>query len=328
MNQLTDIINKIGKDINKIYDSFSLSGKILFFVIIILCLIAFFKSLNEGKNNQVGSFFKEGFVEKPDVFTFKNGKEVYDDFYSNIYDYLVFSNVKNDYEIGQIINKTSPTHESIILDIGSATGHHVAALSNHGLKVTGLDNSAAMIKQAKENYPKYDFVLGDAMNDDQFSTGSFTHILCLYFTVYYMKDKDRFFANCFNWLMPGGYLVVHLVDREMFDPIIPPANPLMLLTPQRYAKKRITSSAVTFDDFKYDSDFVLNPDNNEAVFIEKFKNKNTGKVFRKQEHQMYMEPEEDILRMAQDKGFIVQGKIDLIKSGYEYNSLYILTKPN
>ena len=328
MNQLTDIINKIGKDINKIYDSFSLSGKILFFVIIILCLIAFFKSLNEGKNNQVGSFFKEGFVEKPDVFTFKNGKEVYDDFYSNIYDYLVFSNVKNDYEIGQIINKTSPTHESIILDIGSATGHHVAALSNHGLKVTGLDNSAAMVKQAKENYPQYDFVLGDAMNDDQFSTGSFTHILCLYFTVYYMKDKDRFFANCFNWLMPGGYLVVHLVDREMFDPIIPPANPLMLLTPQRYAKKRITSSAVTFDDFKYDSDFVLNPDNNEAVFIEKFKNKNTGKVFRKQEHKMYMEPEEDILRMAQDKGFIVQGKIDLIKSGYEYNSLYILTKPN
>ena len=59
MNQLTDIINKIGKDINKIYDSFSLSGKILFFVIIILCLIAFFKSLNEGKNNQVGSFFKD-----------------------------------------------------------------------------------------------------------------------------------------------------------------------------------------------------------------------------------------------------------------------------
>ena len=328
MNQLTNICKDISKDISKIYDNFSLSGKILFFVIIILCLIAFFKSLNKGKNNQMGSFFKEGFVEKPDVFTFKNGPEVYDDFYSNIYDYLVFSNVKNDYEIGQIINKTSPTHESIILDIGSATGHHVAALSNHGLKVTGLDNSAAMIKQAKENYPQYDFVLGDAMNDDQFSTGSFTHILCMYFTIYYMKDKNRFFANCFNWLMPGGYLVVHLVDREMFDPIIPPANPLMLLTPQRYAKKRITTSAVTFDDFKYDSDFVLNPDNNEAVFIEKFKNKNTGKVFRKQEHQMYMEPEQDILRMAQDKGFIVQGKIDLIKSGYEYNSLYILTKPN
>ena len=39
MNKFTDIINKIGKDISKdlskIYDHFSLSGKILFFVIII-----------------------------------------------------------------------------------------------------------------------------------------------------------------------------------------------------------------------------------------------------------------------------------------------------
>ena len=322
MNQIKDMC----KSINKIYDNFSLSGKILFFFLIFICLIAFFKSLNESKNKH--KYGLEGFVEKPDTFTFKNGPEVYDDFYSSIYDYLVFSNVKNEYEIGEIINKTKPTSESIILDIGSATGHHVASLSQKGLKVTGIDNSNAMVKQAKENYPKYDFVLGDVRNAEQFHSNSFTHILCLYFTIYYMKDKERFFENCFNWLMPGGYLVVHLVDREMFDPIIPPANPLFLLTPQRYAKKRITTSAVTFDDFKYDSNFELNPTNNEAKFVEKFKNKSTGKVFRKQEHQMYMESEEDILRMAQDKGFITQGKIDLIKSGYEYNNLYIFVKPN
>jgi hypothetical protein len=31
--------------------------------------------------------------------------------------------------------------------------------------------------------------------------------------------------------------------------------------------------------------------------------------------------------MAKQSGFIVQGKIDLIKSGYEYNYLYIFVKP-
>ena len=312
MNQLTNM-----------YDKFSVSGKVLFFFLIFVCLIAFFKMLNQST-----LFLKEGFVEKPDEFIFKEGDNVYDDFYSSIYDHLVFSNVKNDYEIGQIINKTSPNHESIILDIGSATGHHVAALKQRGLKATGIDNSKAMVKQAKENYPKYDFVLGDVMSSGQFQPNSFTHILCLYFTIYYMKDKSRFFQNCFNWLMPGGYLVVHLVDREMFDPIIPPANPFFLLTPQRYADKRITTSTVTFDDFKYDSNFELNQNNDEAKFIEKFKNKSTGKVFRKQEHKMYMESEKDILAMAQDQGFIVQGKIDLIKSGYEYNNLYIFIKPS
>ena len=326
-NNLKDMGESMGESMGKIYNNFSLSGKVLFFFLIFICLIAFFKMLN-GKNNQSTLFLKEGFVEKPDEFTFKGGTDVFDDFYSSIYDHLVFSNVKNDYEIGQIVNKTSPTNESIILDVGSATGHHVAALAQRGLKVTGIDNSSSMVKQAKENYPKYDFVLGDVMKSEQFQANSFTHILCLYFTLYYMKDKEHFFQNCFNWLMPGGYLVIHLVDREMFDPIIPPANPFFLLTPQRYADKRITTSTVTFDDFKYDSNFELNPSNDEAKFVEKFKNKNTGKVFRKQEHQMYMEPEKDILAMAQEVGFILQGKIDLIKSGYEYNNLYILIKPS
>ena len=146
-----------------------------------------------------------------------------------------------------------------------------------------------MIKKAKENYPEYDFVQGDAMNAMQFQPNSFTHITCLYFTIYYIKDKTLFFNNCMKWLMGGGYLVVHLVDKYMFDTIIPAANPLLLLTPQRYAEKRITNSKVTFDDFKYQSEFQLNHQNNTAKFVETFKNKSDDKVFRKQEHQLYME---------------------------------------
>ena len=274
------------------------------------------------------SVFKEGFIDSPVKFTFATGEKVYDDFYANIYDQLVYSDVKNQYEIGEIVNKTKPTSESIILDIGSASGHHVAALAKKGLNVQGLDNSAAMIAKAKLMYPQYNFKLGDALNAQQFQPHSFTHILCLYFTIYYMPNKEKFFQNCFEWLKGGGYLVVHLVDRAMFDPIIPPANPLFLLSPQRYAENRITHSNVTFDDFKYNSNFELNESDNSAKFIERFKNKKTGKVFRKQEHQMYMESEEDILKMAQECGFIIQGKSDLIKSGYEYNHLYILMKPN
>ena len=185
----------------------------------------------------------EGFIDSPVKFTFATGEKVYDDFYANIYDQLVYSDVKNQYEIGEIVNKTKPTSESIILDIGSASGHHVAALAKKGLNVQGLDNSAAMIAKAKLMYPQYNFKLGDALNAQQFQPHSFTHILCLYFTIYYMPNKEKFFQNCFEWLRPGGYLVIHLVDREMFDPIIPPANPLFLLTPQRYAKKRITTSS-------------------------------------------------------------------------------------
>ena len=130
-----------------------------------------------------------------------------------------------------------------------------------------------------------------------------------------------------NWLKPGGYLLLHLVDREQFDPILPPGNPLLFVSPQRYAKKRITNTKVVFSDFIYHADFQLDNGKNEAIFFEKFKNKNDGKV-RKHEHVLYMEDTSEILQQAQSVGFIVQSQIDLVHCQYEYQYLYILVKPS
>ena len=295
-------------------------GKILLFVVLLLALVIFFKGLNRKK---------EGFEQnKTKDIEFLSGSKIYDDFYVDIYDQLVYNKVKDDYEIGEIINKTTPTTESIILDIGSGTGHHVASLSQKGYNnVKGIDISNAMVEQSKKNYPNLDFIQGDVINGRQFSSNSFTHILCMYFTIYYMKDKNKFFRNCIDWLMPGGYLVIHLVDRDDFDPILPVAQPLLIISPQRYAKKRITSSQVTFDNFIYDANFQLDTSKNIAIFKEKFKFKNNNKN-RNQEHIFYMETEDDILSSAQEAGFIIQGKIDLMKVAYDYQYLYILTKPS
>ena len=184
-----------------------------------------------------------------------------------------------------------------------------------------------MIKKAKENFPDYDFKVADALNGGEFDPASFTHILCMYFTIYYFQDKKQFFDNAFNWLMPGGYLIVHLVDRSKFDPILPPGNPLMYVSPQRYAKERITRTKVKFTDFSYSADFNLDEQNDTAKFVEKFKNDGDGKV-RKNEHTMYMPNIEDIINEAQSSGFIVESKIDLLQCQYEYQYLYIFTKPN
>lgn len=136
-----------------------------------------------------------------------------------------------------------------------------------------------------------------------------------------------FFNNCYDWLMPGGYLIVHLVNRDHFDPILPPGNPLMIVSPQKYAKSRITTTKVKFDNFSYSSEFKLEKEKDEAKFVEKFKDDVTGKV-RQNEHTLYMESQKDIVVLAQEAGFIIQGQIDLIKTQYEYQYLYILIKPN
>ena len=317
-NDIIKMITQPIKSITHVFKNISLWGKVLIFIILVLMIhFTFFKTKQ---------LRREGF-QNTEKFLLHEGPQVYDDFYSNVYDHLVYNTMLDEYEVGYILNKSTPTSESIILDIGSGTGHIVSKLAHDNkLNVTGLDNSPSMIAKAKENYPDLNFVQGDALKATTFGSGSFTHILCLYFTIYYMEDKAKFFKNCMNWLMPGGYLVIHLVDRDMFDPIIPPANPLVLLTPQRYAKERITKSRVTFDDFKYSADFQLDNNTDNAKFVEKF-HFNDGAI-RKNEHQMHMPSETAILQMAQEVGFIIHAEADLIKVGYEYNKLYILTKPN
>jgi len=311
---MTNIISSI----NKTYNKLSSWGKILLFIVLFLIIIVYFKSYKR----QTGL---EGF-EQNDKFLLKTGLGIYDEFYSDIYDYLVYNNVKDSYEVGEIINKTLPSEQSVILDVGSGTGHHVADLSSKNYNVVGMDISPAMINKAKEFYPDHNFIVGDALKSDKFYPNSFTHILCLYFTIYYMKDKLIFFKNCMNWLKPGGYLVLHLVDRDMFDPILPPGNPLIMVSPQKYADKRITHTNITFNDFKYDANFDLDEKTDIATFSEKFKFNDSGKV-RKNEHKMYMPSSESILQMAQEVGFLIQGQVDLVKVAYEYQYLYILVKP-
>jgi SAM-dependent methyltransferase len=307
------------KSITKIYSKLSNFGKILIFIALLLIIVVFFKSI------EIPGLNKEGF-QSQDKFLFKTGVDVYDEFYANIYDYLVFNNVKDAYEIGEIVNSTNASEKSIILDVGCGTGHHVGLLGEQNLNVLGVDISPSMIEAAKKNYPNFNFKVSNVLDNTQFNHNMFTHILCLYFTIYYFPDKRLFFDNCMDWLMPGGYLVVHLVNRDKFDPILPPGNPLYIVSPQKYAKERITTTKITFNDFIYNSDFKLNKDANIATFDEKFKF-NDGKV-RKQEQKMYMEDEQDILTIAQQCGFILQGKIDLVKCAYEYQYLYILVKPS
>jgi len=313
------MLKHINKQFNLLfvyYNKLSNWGKILVFSILLIILASIFKQ-NNGR---------EGF-QQSDQFIVKNGTDMYDDFYVDIYDYLVYNNVKDDYEIGEIINKTTPTEQSIVLDVGSGTGHHVGELTNKKINAIGLDISPNMVAKAKENYPSSKFKVGDILNPNAFPPGHFTHTTCLYFTIYYFKDKRQFFQNCMGFLKPGGYLIIHLVNRNKFDPILPPGNPLIAISPQRYAKERITTTKIKFDDFEYDADFKLDAKKNTATFVEKFKNDNNEKV-RKHEHQFYMESQEEILSQAQNVGFLLDSKIDLIKVSYEYQYLYVLTKPN
>ena len=257
--------------------------------------------------------------------TKRDVQDVYDDFYVGLYDKLVMNDSKNEFEIGSVVATTSPSDTSEFLDIGSGTGHHVDMLVNNGYRATGIDCSKSMIDVAKETYPAHNFIHGSATDSMQFDAGRFTHITCMYFTIYYIHDKQRFFENCYNWLAPGGSMVVHLVNRDKFDPILPAGSPFVLLPPQKFAKKRQMDTSVKFDTFQYKAKF--NIDGDRAIFSESFVDDSSGNV-RKNEHHMEMQSQKVILNIAQGCGFILTKMTSMTKCGYEDQFLYTLQRPN
>ena len=314
------------RNLKRSYNIFSkttLLHKVLYFLAALICLSLI---TNFGRKPV------EGFEKKTNEFdTREDVSQIYDDYYVNIYDDLVFNKAKNDYEVGKLLLLSKPNEKSKFLDIGSGTGHHVSSLKAHGHNAIGIDISPDMVKKAKQTYPELDFKHADALDPMIFPAQSFTHITCFYFTLYYMKNKQKFFENCFNWLIPGGYLAIHVVNRDKFDPIIPAGNPFTIISPQKYAKKRITNTVVKFDDMEYKSQFdmketIVSPDNPNAFMIETFKNLKNGNI-RKNEHKLYMITQAEILDIAKNIGFIIHAKIDLLPCQYESQYIYILQKP-
>jgi len=317
------IVRNVKRSFNIFYKT-TLLHKILYF-------LAFLISISLITN--FGRKQVEGFEKKTNKFDMRDDvTDIYDDFYVNIYDDLVFNKNKNNYEVGKLITLTQPQAESRFLDIGSGTGHHVSSLKAHGYNTIGIDISPGMIRKATQTYPELEFKQADALNPSIFPEESFTHITCFYFTLYYIQNKQKFFENCIRWLTPGGFLAIHLVNRDKFDPIVPAGNPFGIVSPQKYADKRITTTTVNFDEIEYKSMFdmketVLTPDSPNAFMIETFKNNKNGNV-RKNEHRLFMSTQAEILDIAKSVGFIIHAKIDLLPCQYECQYIYILQRPN
>ena len=288
--------------------------QVLFWVSLFLVVVTLFHVLSPQPREAFSS---------SDQFVFKQGPEqVFDQFYANIYDVLVFDRVRGDYEVGEIINLTKPNEHSVILDVGCATGNRTKQLSSAGLRnILGVDQAPTMIQKAKQKFPDLQFKVMDVTADAlAFQPSSFTHILCMYYTIYYMRNKGTFFRHCMEWLMPGGYLVVHMVDRDKVDPMLPPTVPRFAVKTDQKRKKKLQ-----LENMEYQSTFDLSGDR--GVLTEKFKMKQNGMV-RQQQQELYMEDTAQIVNQAQDAGFVVLAKVDMATCAYEHQHLYVFVKPN
>ena len=312
MASLETIIKKIS--------NLSLLEKIMYILVVLLLICVIYNFFNKNRN------IIEGFEQKQSFVLMKDD-DIYDDFYADLYDILEYNKIHNQFEIGNIIDTTHPNEKSVILDVGSGTGHHVRQMANLTKNVIGVDYSSSMINKAIKNYPNLHFINDDILNNVLFDTNHFTHILCLGKQLYYMQNKKMFLENCYNWLMPGGYLSLKLMDKNSIKPLDTIRTIKRNVLPSFVDPELLLDTSIKFKDFIYKPGFEEISDSI-SVFKETFKY-NNGNI-RQNEHQIYMQDKDTIIKMAQYIGFIVLKVYDMKECEQKCpkNYIYILQKPN
>lgn len=234
-------------------------------------------------------------------------KDIYNGFYAKNYEAL-FDSLKNtDTEISNITHytiqkdKTFKKRDVKILDIGCGTGDHLKLLGKYNINCIGLDNSFEMLKQAREKDSYTKLVKGDFHKRKTFKLREFSHILCLFMSIYYSKNLKTLLKNVNYWLKSGGYFCVHLIDDP---PLIRPY-------------KKDFDSFVYISEWKKDQSHMLL----EESFL--FKNK---KRFIKNRHSLKLSKKEYYLDLIKDTGFDLYKQIDLPINRFGKNFLFIFKK--
>ena len=266
----------------------------------------------------------EGFSQdKP--FVLKQDNDIYDDFYTEIYDALTNAGKRTTYDADKIIEITNANNDTAyILDVGCGTGCLVAEFKKKGISIKGVDKSQSMINYATNQYPLLQngtlvtYQCIEAEDATVYERATFSHVLCLYMTIYELKDKARFFRNAFYGLQPGGYLVLHLVKGGDYTGFIDLGKP-KALDDTAIIKSGIKRMQTDFGGFVYKRDWT-----SDTMLRELFTDHESHAV-RENELTWYYEPLKVVVEQVKRAGFVVYDNVPAYSDiGGE---LYFFKKP-
>jgi ubiquinone/menaquinone biosynthesis C-methylase UbiE len=275
---------------------------------------------------------QEGF-ENEGSQTFEDAEEIYNDVYASIYDLLWNPQDMLKYEqvsMQDISLADWNTKNVHVLDMACGTGPHAQFFKQLGVDYTGVDLSESMLKKARENTPSGKFQKGDITQVHLFPQKSMTHCVLTGFSIYQFSNPKLISDNAYQWLQPGGYFVVHLVDPDKYDPIHNLSSPFAAFSLQKYAFERQTESSVFFDKFKYTGKLLKQKDEDDAVYEETLsyydKEDNGGTKYTVNKHRWNMPSKERLIDIFKTSGFRHVENVDLVRCSKEYQYLCYFTK--
>ncbi len=289
-------------------------------IIVILLLVLMFLWFIKKRNND-----DEGFSQEL-PFILKEGDDIFDEFYAQIYDIIHKPELYVDSIAEDIIKKTNINEDRCVtLIIASDTGEQSNSFQTKGVDTYTIFKHTDMYEQSIVKFPSIKAIVDNIENPMTYENMSFSHIFCPGMTLYTIKDKNNLFRNVYNWLIPDGIFLLQLSNRSKFNTISPSVNNGLIDTPQKYHNERITDSEIDFGSFKYVSKYDFNDSETKDIvlFTETFIDSQTQHV-RKQNQTFYMENIEDILKIALKCGFSVLSRIKLIQDDNKF--IYILER--
>jgi hypothetical protein len=187
-----------------------------------------------------------------------------------------------------------------------------------------------MLKKARENTPSATFHKGDITQVHLFPPKSVSHCVLDGFSIYEFPNPKLIADNAYQWIKPGGYFIVHLVDPDKYDPIHNLASPFAAFSLQKYSFERQTESSIFFDKFKYIGKLDKKKDEDKAIYEETFsyydKENNGGIKYRVNKHHLNMPSKERMIDIIKTSGFRHVENVDLVRCSKEYQYLCYFTK--
>jgi SAM-dependent methyltransferase len=271
--------------------------------------------------------------ENEEGVTYETPEEIYDETYAAVYNMLWHSTEKLQFEqvsMQDVSLADWPKDSVSVLDMCSGTAPHACWFKNLGVKYVGVDISEPMIQQARKACPGSIFKKGDITQVQMFPQKSMSHCLLMNFSAYQFDNPKIVSDNAYQWLQPGGYFVVHLVDPDNYDPLHDLATPFAAFSLQKYALERQTDSNIYFDKFKYKGKLVKKRDEDSAEYNEIFtyydKDENEGSKYRENKHHWAMPSKERMIDIFKTSGFQFVEAVPMLNVGKEYQYICYFTK--
>jgi ubiquinone/menaquinone biosynthesis C-methylase UbiE len=275
---------------------------------------------------------QEGFENEGSV-TYEDPQQIYDDVYASIYDLIWNPQDMLKYQqvsMQDIALAEWPKTSVKVLDMASGTGPHACWFKQLGVQYTGVDISESMLTKGRELCPGARFQQGDITQVSLFPPKSFSHALLMGFSIYEFQNPKILSDNAYQWVQPGGYFIIHMVDPDKYDPVHNLASPFAAFSLQKYSYERQTESNIFFDKFKYIGKLNKKKDEDDAVYEETFsyydKSDNNDVKYRENKHHWNMPSKERLIDIVKSSGFRLEEIVDLVRCGKEYQYVVYFSK--